>query len=255
MLIIKRNNNIDLHSLFGLYQGDKTAIIGCGGKTSLMFALARGIRDCSVLVTTTTHIFRPPACMYDFVLDKEPADINKGIYLLYGGEKDGKLVAPTTDSLAEAQNLFDFVFIEADGSNMRPLKGWKKYEPVIPDFVTATIAVATISPIGKAISEENTHRMPVFCRITGSNPGEAVTAAHVADMISSPYGMLQKALGKKILFINQTDLKDGRIHALNIFDSLPKDFTRSLSRIIVGSIRENEYELIWEGNGNDPKHS
>lgn len=253
MLAIKKENigdkyiSSDLFSVFGLDFCDRTAIIGCGGKTSLMYALAAEKRDKSVLITTTTRIFRPPAHVYDFEMDAEIKELKNGIYLYSGDEKDGKLFPPPKDVLANVQSLFDCVFIEADGSKMRPLKGWADHEPVVPDFVTATVAVATTSPIDEIVSEKNTHRLPVFSEITGAAEGEAVTAAHIAAMISHPRGMLQKAIGTRILFINQVESENDRKYAAQIFEALPKSFLQSLSRIVIGSLKQNSYEVIWEG--------
>ena len=44
------------------------SIVGAGGKTTLMFSLARllGSKN-KVLVTTTTTIYVPNPCQYDFI--------------------------------------------------------------------------------------------------------------------------------------------------------------------------------------------
>lgn len=256
MLAINKGNNAKsgLLSILGINSGDKTAIIGCGGKTSLMYALAEESRKNSVLITTTTRILPPPVYTYDFVMDGEAKDIKNGIYLLYGGEKDGKLFAPPIEKLLRVQSFFDYVFIEADGSKIRPLKGWADYEPVIPCFVTTTTAVATLSPIGEPLSEENAHRLPIFCELTGALPGEAVTPAHIAAMISNPRGMLQKAAGKKVLFINRVESEEDRKHALEVFSLLPKAFLQSLSRVVIGSLRQKIFEIILEDGFYDTKY-
>lgn len=250
MLAIREENHnkntakSSLLETMGINPGDKAAIIGCGGKTSIMFALAEESRSKSVLITTTTHILPPPALMYDFVIDGEAKDIKNGIYLLCGGEKDGKLFAPRHEMLLRAQCLFDYVFIEADGSKMCPLKGWADYEPAVPSFVTATIAVATLSPIGEPVSEENTHRLPIFSKLTGALSGETVTTAHIAAMISHPHGMLQKAAGKRILFFNRVEAENDRSNALEIISLMPEAFLQSLSRVIIGSLRQKKFEII-----------
>ena len=50
-----------LWKLLGVTQG-LTAVIGSGGKTSLLYELAEELRPCgTVLLATTTHIMKPPS--------------------------------------------------------------------------------------------------------------------------------------------------------------------------------------------------
>ena len=49
-----------LRELLGVGRG-VTAVMGSGGKTSLLYQLAEELRPCgTVLLATTTHIMRPP---------------------------------------------------------------------------------------------------------------------------------------------------------------------------------------------------
>ena len=50
----------ELWKILGVTKG-VTAVIGSGGKTSLLYELAEELRSCgTVLLATTTHIMRPP---------------------------------------------------------------------------------------------------------------------------------------------------------------------------------------------------
>lgn len=253
MLIIKKLYS--LTSALGLAHEERLAIVGCGGKTSAMYRLAEENRDKAVLITTTTRILRPSKNVFDYsVLQDEIGGKfrrKQGVTLFYGGEENSKLLSPCPDELLHAQSLFDCVFIEADGSKNLPLKGWNKCEPVIPEFVTATLAVAVPTPIGENLSEKNTHRLPVFCALTGANAGETITAEHIAKMICSPHGMLQKSRGKRILFINQVETEKTLVQARGILDCMPKTFLQSLSRVVAGSVRLGEYIVIREGNADE----
>ena len=51
----------ELWKILGVTKG-VTAVIGSGGKTSLLYELAEELRPCgTVLLATTTHIMRPPS--------------------------------------------------------------------------------------------------------------------------------------------------------------------------------------------------
>nr|NJM01097.1 putative selenium-dependent hydroxylase accessory protein YqeC [Desulfobacula sp.] len=114
------------------------SIIGAGGKTSLMFCLAKEIsRDGgTVLTTTTTKIFFPDkalspetvmASSAPDLVEKSQAVLNRHPHFSAGRHHDlssGKLEGfspDVIDSLWQA-GLFDWVLVEADGSRQKPLK-------------------------------------------------------------------------------------------------------------------------------------
>ncbi len=95
----------------------RVALIGGGGKTTLMLQLAREARERGwpVTITTTTRL---AATTRDPDLLAEPAE-------------EGKLQGP---GLAAIQQIRDrFVVVEADGSRGLPLKVHDDHEPVVPD--------------------------------------------------------------------------------------------------------------------------
>lgn len=110
-----------------------TAIIGSGGKTTLLRTLS-GELPGRVLLCTSTH-FQGYADL-PTVLDPTEADLRKTlaahpIVCAAGHSPTGKLVdcGLPYETLAD---LADFVLVEADGSRRRPLKAHALHEPVIP---------------------------------------------------------------------------------------------------------------------------
>lgn len=236
-----------LTELLGLYVNDAAAIIGCGGKTSLLYRLAAENRDASTLIGTTTRMFPPDASIYDYEATACPYETARpGVALISGGESDGKLLPPPKETLARIYPRFDYTFLECDGSNLLPLKGWADYEPVIPDFTTITIGVAVVWPLGASLSVQNTHRLPLFCEISGANPGDIIETRHIAAMISHPHGMLRNAIGRKALFFNQIEDAYALGQAREILRLLPDGFLTGLSRVIAGSIKLNLFKTLWE---------
>ena len=73
---------------------------------------------------------------------------------------------PAMTSFQTLFQHFTKVFLEADGSKQRPLKGWSSYEPVILKETTTTIGVLPISVIGQKIDETTIHRLPLFLELT-----------------------------------------------------------------------------------------
>ena len=150
-----------------------TAIIGSGGKTTLMYALAQELaRLGSVIVTTTTHIRRPEHLpVSEWVQDA------CGIVCVGTPCENGKLSAPR-QSMKELANLADYVLVEADGSAGKPLKAHAAHEPVIPDNAAQVICVAGASGLNRPISEA-VHRPEIFFQLTNCTVAtpKAVAAA------------------------------------------------------------------------------
>lgn len=166
-----------------------TAIIGSGGKTTLMLSLAQELsKRGRVIVTTSTHIFPPGNCPFS-----PKAEIFEGILCVGTPCENGKLTAPV-QSFAELEQLADFVLVEADGSKRLPLKAHLPHEPVIPKNAKKTICVVGASGLNRPI-EQSVHRAERFFELTAS-PLATPKAVALA---------LQKENLADCWFINQAD--------------------------------------------------
>jgi probable selenium-dependent hydroxylase accessory protein YqeC len=209
-------------------------VIGSGGKTSLIWHLARYFapKSRSVLVATTTKMFPP-----------KKTELLPGIDMAGRfNQKTGKLEALPLEELAERIPAYDLVLIEGDGSRGLPLKGWAEYEPVIPSFATVTIGVLPLWPLGKPISAEFIHRLPLFCALTGADIGSMLEIEHLVKVIAG--GKMEKSLfsaavGRKILFFNQIEHEAAVLQAAKLAALLPMDFKSRLQGIIAGSVEQD----------------
>lgn len=134
---------------------DIVCLVGGGGKTTLMGELAERCarRGRNVLVTTTTHIFRP-AVGYAETVNEAKSLWKQGRYVVIGTPSDhGKLTAPSEALYNELSAAADVVLIEADGSKRHPVKVPAPHEPVIPDACTLVIGVMGLSALGHPIKE------------------------------------------------------------------------------------------------------
>lgn len=183
-----------------------TAIIGAGGKTTLLYRLADELsRQGTVIVTTTTHILKPAFLPFSETAGKLPLQcVGKPCA---AGEK---LTTPR-QSFGELAALADFVLVEADGARRLPLKAHAPHEPVIPENVDQVICVVGASGLNGAVFEK-VHRPEIFARITG----EAVTAtpAAVARLL------LAEGLHTRVL-INQADSPEREAAAGELAALLP----------------------------------
>ena len=173
-----------------------TAVIGGGGKTSLLRRLGEELAEnASVLLCTTTKIRPFPGI--PTVYTREELDAEKERLLCMGtpGE-NGKLTAPEVP-LAELAERFDYVLVEADGSAGRPLKAQASHEPVIPPKAGEVILVLGASGFGERIADA-AHRPERYSHLAGLRPEDPVTPEAAARVIEKE-GLHQK------IFVNQAE--------------------------------------------------
>ena len=152
-----------------LKKGDVVSIVGAGGKTTLLNYLSNKYSlDNSVLMTTTTKIYSPKN--YDYIyhsinfLDTVSLPLKNNLYVAAPKYKDKLSSLPRKD-LENIVKYFDYTFIEADGSRMKPLKGWKDSEPVICAETTVTIGVIDLTQVGRPIDEDLVYEIELFCKV------------------------------------------------------------------------------------------
>ncbi len=169
------------------------SVTGAGGKTSLIFAWARELaaegRD--VVITTTTHMYRP-VCMED-----------DGIRIVVSDdlERPDKVTTPPAGVLESLKETADVVLIEADGSRRMPLKWPGENEPVIPDNTDITVCVAGLSALGRSVSDVifRADELPDVLK------RDTVDINLMHAMISSRSGGQKGVRGEFRVFMNQVD--------------------------------------------------
>lgn len=237
-------NNSFLHA-FQIKPGDVVSIVGAGGKTSLMYRLAKEARGAGmkVLVTTSTRLFIPQPDQYNAIdLSGEvysPSQMaGPGIYVAGVPDAEpGKMRGISDDQVNDCMARFDLLLIEADGSARKPLKGWKDAEPVIYPQTTKTIGVLDIQTVGQVISPALIHRLDIFLVLTSSIEGQQVSLDHLEAIVTHEKGLFATAHGKKQLFVNKVEAMKHQGDVQRLKQRLEGIHT------VAGSIRQ---EIIYE---------
>jgi probable selenium-dependent hydroxylase accessory protein YqeC len=242
----------------GLEQARLISLCGAGGKTTLMFALARELIAAGerVLVTTTTKIARDEADGWASfnALDREQVLRNASQILPESGpERAGAVIAYSevsqdgrrligfapelVDELAQV-GCFDRILVEADGSARKPLKAPAAHEPVIPSTTHALIIVAGISGLGLPLSEDSLFRANIWSRLSGLALGAPVSAESLVRIIIHPEGLARgcPAIAQKILFLNQADSLERCAEATRVTGFLAKAPMNTVERAVIGCL-------------------
>jgi probable selenium-dependent hydroxylase accessory protein YqeC len=86
---------------------------------------------------------------------------------------------------------FTATLIKADGARMRWIKAPTQGEPVLPPGVTTVLPLVSAKAFGQPLTELVAHRLERVAAVTGAQPGEPLTPAHVARLLTSERGALQ----------------------------------------------------------------
>lgn len=239
---------MNISEMLSLRAGDAIAVVGCGGKTSLVNRLAEKNKAKKVLVAPTTKI-RPMAGDGIVFLTGRDAYLSHmpqpGIHCFGTLNPDtGKLSALPTKDIASIKNRYDIVLMEADGSRSLPCKGWLSNEPAVPAFATKTVAVVTLLGLGMPADEDHVLRLPEFCALAGLAPGDTITLDALATMVAAPGGMLKNATGEVFLLINRVEDAAGFQRAKELAELIRQKNPDGVGRFFAGSVLNDDLKEI-----------
>lgn len=215
-----------------------TAIVGGGGKTTLMLHLARelGTLGARVIVTTTTHIFPPdgmPTLTIATLQDAQNALEREHVICLGNPSNDGKLSAPDLP-IDQMQQIADYVLVEADGAKRLPLKAPAAHEPVIPPETKLVVAVAGLDGLGKPI-RETTFRPELYAALCNKSAEDIVSAWDIVTVLTHCEGQRKSVLeGMRFaVLLNKADDGLRKATALDIATNLRQS---SVERVVIASL-------------------
>jgi probable selenium-dependent hydroxylase accessory protein YqeC len=251
----------NLRQALGLRAREHIALVGGGGKTTLMFALADELkRDGNrVLTTTTTKVWHREALQYEQVLlvegeagwhPKQAEGLNRegavfvGRSILPSGKVEG-ISASLADEIFHNSNA-QYLIAEADGSAGRPLKAPAEHEPVISSSVTMVVAMMGMEAVSARLDEVAAFRVDQIRKITGLETGGLLTPSALAKVFLHPAGLFKGAPegARRVVFLNKGDLSEEQAKAAELAEILLRDSGKKIDRVILGSIKEGVYRII-----------
>ena len=164
------------------------AVVGSGGKTTLIKKLAARYRGQgkTVLITTTTHMFIEEDTLLTDDADTVIQRLKENGYVMAGIAEGEKIKALSKKTYEAVCSFADIVLVEADGSKHMPLKFPNSSEPVIPDNTEQIIIVWGPHGLHKP-AREVCHRLELVMRCLGIDEETVITEEHVRELIREGY--------------------------------------------------------------------
>lgn len=243
-----------LSSLNIFKNNDQIALVGSGGKTSILFGIAKELFSDNCFVTTTTKMWIRESKYADHAFKIDRVDsidmgFGKGINFVY--KRIDSLEPEKVNGFEEDQlkvlskklkELNIPLLIEADGSKQKPIKFPASHEPVIPKFINKVCLIVGLSAIGQNLSSNNFHRPELISAAINLPLGSEFSWEHLYQLLINENGWIKDIPpeSKKILFLHQADV-------LTNYDDVNKLAIKLLNHydhILLSSMRNGGIEIV-----------
>ncbi len=213
------------------------ALVGGGGKTSLMFYLARQFQQKGVKVisSTTTRILCPDHGQSpSLVVTAEPGfykrlerALARDLHVTLAGNYSGTGEKLEGIDCRELEELFAVssaqrLVVESDGARQLPLKAAGEHEPVVCRATSLFVAVLGLDSIGKTLDEKYVFRAELLAERTDTGYGDPVSPLTIARLICHREGLFKGCPegARRCIFLNKNDVPGGRDKARAVLEAV-----------------------------------
>lgn len=178
--------------------GDRShiALVGGGGKTTLLGALCAQFTGRRI-VTTTTKMGRDQTFGLPVVDGRSRSELGAvlgrdvGAAVVWSRIEGSKAIGvdpSLCDDWFADSSLVDHVLVEADGARRRPFKAPNQFEPVVASSTTHVVHVIGADAFGRVIADQ-CHRPLRIAALAGCSPYERLTAERAASVVAHERGV------------------------------------------------------------------
>jgi molybdenum cofactor cytidylyltransferase len=249
---------VNLREALRLGDAPRLALVGSGGKTSALFALAQCFRG-PVLLTTSTHLSVEQArrAQRQLLVDDprqiwehESQLLQPGSSLIRGAVGADNRVqaagqAVLDELLAFARQHHLPLLVEADGSRQLPLKAPADHEPAIPGWAETVVVTLGLSALGQPLSADWVHRLERYAAAAGVPEGTIVTPEIVTRVACSPRGGLKgiPERARRVALLNQVDTPALEATAARMAGAL---LLQGYDAVVSGALRQERVHAVYE---------
>lgn len=211
--------------------GDVVAVIGAGGKHTLMFRLSEELvaGGRKVIITSTTNLHCGEGhgaavplrlTSTDDWLEALPAELAEQKRLVVvASALRGQLykgLDPATVDRIGSSLPGAIVLVKADGARKRLIKVPAAHEPVFPLRVKTCVLVLSLNAIGKPLDESYVHRPKLLSALVGD---KTITLDTLVAVLTQPGGYAERLPAKcrSVLYLSCCDSPQKLLQARQIF--------------------------------------
>jgi len=252
----KRTRSPLLTDSLGLQEREVISLVGAGGKTTLMFRLARELllAGRKVVTTTTTKILEPtpeetPCLIVDQDEDKVKTFVRTHLeqnhHITVASERlgSGKLKGVSPNMIADLWDLhlIDVLLIEADGAAGRPVKAPREEEPVISPGTTLVVAILGMDGVDAELNEKNVFQPERVSKLTGVRLGGKMTAESLAVVMTHSEGIFKgaPASSRVVCFLNKADRIGGIDKGREVAKRILEKNHPQIERVVLGQLKKD----------------
>ena len=164
------------------------AIVGSGGKTTLLKKMAEDYRKQGkrVFATTTTNMFLEDGMVLSDDADTILSALDQTGYVLAGIPAGEKVKALSKETFETVSHSADVILVEADGSKRLPLKFPNATEPVIPANTDEIIVVCGLNAIGQR-AKDVCHRLELVKTCLDIEDYTIIEPEHIQKLVAEGY--------------------------------------------------------------------
>lgn len=238
----------------GIKPREVISLVGAGGKTTLMFCIAKELvrNGKKVVVTTTTKILEPTTEETGFLfIDSDEEKIKDFLErhldryhpITIARERlgSGKLkgVSPNLVDELWGSHDIDTIIIEADGAAGRPVKAPREWEPVIPSSTSLVVAILGIDGAEVKLNEDNVFQSEGVSKLTGISMGERLTEEAMATLMTHSEGIFKgtPSSSRVVAFLNKVDIPNGVAKAESIARKILEKGHPRIERVVLGQLK------------------
>jgi len=194
------------------------SFVGAGGKTSMMLAMAKYLREEGekVVVTTTTKMavddFSSSALFEPVLWGASIQEIlrKEKIPFVHKAMEGGKYIGIDGREARSLQAHADFVLVEADGASGKSIKHPRPHEPVIPGGSGQVFLLIGLDSLKQPFDEEHCFNLQGINAVldAGQNEMEVLDSSVIRKILFSEGGYMEHSRPDLIfhLVLNKTDV-------------------------------------------------
>ncbi|MEC8985218.1 MAG: selenium cofactor biosynthesis protein YqeC [Actinomycetota bacterium] len=219
---IKISDIADFLELSAPHNKNHVAIVGGGGKTTILHALGKQLHGRTILTCTTKMGFDQNNSLPIHLKpdDETIGNSSIGNPIMVWEEIEGQKAIGVDPAMCDRWfTIVDNVIVEADGSRRLPFKAPAEFEPVIPSSSTLVISTIGADSLDQVISD-CCHRPNLVADLAECMPHDRLTPERASRVILHSEGQKKAKPPNADFCVAITKVDNGNQHKVEVLSNL-----------------------------------